>query len=88
MKYKDKKVESSSILSPDVFEITPTAIYIRTNIEAVDDKDREGITYTYLESKYSKDGYIKKQQELLDEQEAMLIDIDFRLTTKEAEELL
>ena len=55
MYYENKKVFSST--QPLTLEITPTAVYVRKEIQQVDDK--EILSFEYLESKYDKDTYLK-----------------------------
>ena len=59
MYYENKKVSSS--VQPLTLEITPTAVYVRKEIQQVTKEleDKKVLSFEYLESKYDKDTYLK-----------------------------
>lgn len=59
MYYENKKVTSST--QPLTLEITPTAVYVRKEIQQVTKEleDKKVLSYEYLESKYDKDTYLQ-----------------------------
>lgn len=90
MYYKNKVVTSSALIRPKSLEVTPTAVFIRTNIEEfaeiIEEEEEERQGWRYDESKYSKDDYIKLLTRQDESQGQDIIDVELE-AMKQGQEL-